>query len=303
LSGEGTTAILDGWARIIAMPAADCSTVEAATRAVLALDKQRQLLGIEEPVATTERMGQLFDRYWEVCFPVKVALCKSTGDVYQLATFGLQYDRQRQLHWLLGEAQADARTFELRKAMEDCGRFKLSATSKGTWKDTADIHGDVDFKAAVQIRVEFRSSADLYFDLLGRGPATEVNVTYFDKACWKFESFRQDAMMEAKMTDMVFQPETHAPLRVTLTLRPPKLVAVTTCTSKKRGTKTMDSPVSDNTWAIAHKAHRKGKFYELKTMKAGTYPRIFNYVWDGKGSEWGTTSSDSTELLLEHLPS
>ena len=89
VTGEVTRMVLSGWLKLAASPAADCATVEAATRSINAIDKQRQLLGISESVADGEVMRQLFDRYWAVCFPEKVKICQSTGDLPQLAAFGL----------------------------------------------------------------------------------------------------------------------------------------------------------------------------------------------------------------------
>ena len=36
-------------------------------------------------------------------------------------------------------------------------------------------------------------------------------------------------------------------------------------------------------------------------MKAGSHPKIFSYSWEGKGSDQGTTASDTTTLTLEHI--
>jgi hypothetical protein len=83
-------------------------------------------------------------------------------------------------------------------------------------------------------------------------------------------------------------------------LRGPEIFAVTSSTSKKRGTKTRESPVSERSWGVAHQRERRGETFVLQTMKAGVHPRMFSYDWDGKGSDANITANDSTKLVLEH---
>ncbi len=106
--------------------------------------------------------------------------------------------------------------------------------------------------------------------------------------------------MKAVLSDLIFD-RNHAPKRVVLSMRAPEIFAVTSCTSKKRGTKTLESPVSESTWCIAHAGNRRGKVYVLETMKAGPHPRLFSYSWEGRGAASSITSNDTTGLRLEHI--
>ncbi|WP_374370746.1 hypothetical protein [Tabrizicola sp.] len=300
MKGEVTRMVLSGWLKLAASPAADCATVEAATRSINAIDKQRQLLGISESVADGEVMRQLFDRYWAVCFPEKVKICQSTGDLPQLAAFGLAYDRQRQLVGISGEAVADpARSAELRAAMEACGRYKLTVNASGQWKDNAGVYGTTAYKIEVPIRLQFTNPDLLTYTLEGEGPPTAQSVTFVDYACWKLDSSHGGAPMLARLQSLEFRDD-HTPLRVDLKLRAAEVMAVITCPTN-RFRKTIENDVAWVVWAVAHRKDRVDRGFGLKTMKAGSHPKIFTYSWEGKGEDQGTTASDTTALTLEHI--
>jgi hypothetical protein len=184
--------------------------------------------------------------------------------------------------------------------MERCGRYKLTVQAKGHWVDGVGVYGDVDFKVEVPIRIKFSGEDTLSYSLVGEAPATDVNITFVDYACWVLETYRQGAPMQARLTDLTFDKD-HAPKRVTLAMKGPELFAVTSCTSKKRGKKTIESPVSESTWGIAHAGNRSGPGYVLKTLKAGSHPKLFSYSWEGAGTAANVTSNDTTTLTLEHI--
>ena len=59
--------------------------------------------------------------------------------------------------------------------------------------------------------------------------------------------------------------------------------------------------MSESTWGIAHAGNRSGPGYILKTMKAGSHPKLFSYSWEGAGTAANVTSNDTTILTLEHI--
>lgn len=300
MKGEATRLVLSGWLKLAASPAADCATVEAATRSINAIDKQRQLLGVSDSVADGEVVRQLFDRYWTVCFPEKVKICQSTGDLPQLAAFGLAYERQRQLTGITAEAAADPkRSAELRAAMEACGRYKLSAKASGRWEDSAGVYGTTEYTVDVPIRLKFSNPDTLTYTLEGEGSPTAQNVTFVDYACWKLDRSYAAKPMLARLQSLEFRAD-HSPLRVELNMRAVALMAVITCPTN-RFRKTIENDVAWTTWAVAHRKDRAGWSFVLKTMKAGSHPKIFTYSWEGKGSDQGTTANDTTALTLEHI--
>lgn len=296
----GSRLILTGQLQLANHAAADCATMETATRAILAVDKEGQLLGSEDAVIDQEMIRQLFDRYWTVCFPEKVKICQTTGDVPQLATFGMAYERQRQLIGISGEAVVDpGRKDALRAAMEACGRFKLTAKASGKWEDSAGVYGTTEYTVDVPIRLKFSSPDRLDYTLEGEGAPTSQNVTFVDYACWKLDRSYAAKPMQAKLQSLEFR-EDHSPLRVELNMRAVELMAVITCPTNKFK-KTIENDVAWTSWAVAHLKERKGWSFVLKTMKAGSHPKIFTYSWEGKGSDQGTTANDTTALTLEHL--
>lgn len=297
---DASRLILRGWQKLVASPAADCETIEAATRSVNGIDKLRQLLGISDPLTDQDIIAKFLDRYWEMCFPEKVKICQSTGDLPQLAAFGLAYERQRQLVGVSGEAIADPqRSAELRAAMEACGRYKLTAKASGRWEDNAGVYGTTAYKVDVPIRLQFTNPDTLTYTLEGEGPPTAQDVTFVDYACWKLDSSHGGAPMLARLQSLEFRAD-HTPLRVDLKMRAAEVMAVITCPTN-RFKKTIENDVSWVVWAVAHRKDRVGRGFGLKTMKAGSHPKIFSYSWEGKGSDQGTTASDTTTLTLEHI--
>lgn len=297
---DASRLILRGWQKLVASPAADCETIETATRSINEIDKLRQLLGAEDSLADQDLTRKFFDRYWQVCFPEKVKICQTTGDLPQLAAFGLAYERQRQLVGVSGEAVADPkRSAELRAAMEACGRYKLTAQASGRWEDNAGVYGTTEYTVDVPIRLKFSNPDTLTYTLEGEGAPTAQNVTFVDYACWKLDRSYAKKPMLARLQSLEFRTD-HSPLRVELNIRAVELMAVITCPTN-RFRKTIENDVAWTTWAVAHRKDRAGWSFVLKTMKAGSHPKIFSYSWEGKGSDQGTTASDTTVLTLEHI--
>lgn len=291
-----------GLKRIAFSDASTCADLLNAVAQLNAIEKQRQVLGIADDTGDAELAGRLRARHWEVCFPEAKAQCLATGDLRILIDFMLAAEKERQLAGVeSGSEYFDpGHEAELRAAMEQCGRYKLTVQAMGHWVDGVGVYGDVGFKVEVPIRLKFAGSDVFSFSLFGEAPATDVNITFVDYACWVLETYRQGAPMQAKLTDLIFDKD-HAPKRVTLAMKGPELFAVTSCTSKKRGKKTIESPVSESTWGIAHAGNRSGPGYILKTMKAGSHPKLFSYSWEGTGTAANVTSNDTTILTLEHI--
>lgn len=299
---DGKRRIVLGRAVIAGRAAANCSDVKDSIKAILAVEKQSQLLGGDPEADGMAVAAQLYDTGFSKCLDEALQICLATGDLSSLVSFAMLYERMR---LLLGMANGDRfldpkKDAALRAAMERCGRYKLTVQAKGHWVDGVGVYGDVDFKADVPIRIKFSGEDTLSYSLVGEAPATDVNITFVDYACWVLETYRQGAPMQAKLTDLTFDKD-HAPKRVTLAMKGPELFAVTSCTTKKRGKKTIESPVSESTWGIAHAGNRSGPGYVLKTMKAGSHPKLFSYSWEGAGTAANVTSTDTTTLTLEHI--
>lgn len=299
---DGKRIIIAGRLAIAGRAPSNCSDVKDSLKAIAAVEKQSQVLGFDPDGDGTEVIGKLFNDGFVQCLDEALQICLGTGDLKPLTDFALLFERMRILMGMTkGESFLDPeKSAALRAAMERCGRYKLTVQAKGHWVDGVGVYGDVDFKVEVPIRIKFSGDSILSYALLGEAPATDVNVTFVDYACWVLDSYRQGAPMQAKLTDLTFDKD-HAPKRVTLAMKGPELFAVTSCTSKKRGKKTIESPVSESTWGIAHARNRAGPGYVLQTMKAGSHPKLFSYTWDGKGTDANVTSTDTTTLTLEHI--
>ena len=298
----------EGRAKIALHPAATCSDIKDAIRTIMQVVKAVRLLsadGGEGDDGSTDLLWKLIHRGETVCLEEALQICLSTGDLEPLTLFAIEFRRMAQLQGSKGadtpENEMDGIDPEVRAAMERCGRYKLTVQAKGHWIDGVGVYGDVNFKVEVPIRIKFTFSDNVFeYELVGEAPATDVNLTFVDYACWKLDRARQGAPMLAKISSFVFDKD-HAPKRVTLAMRAPELFAVTSCVSKKRGKKTVESPVSETSWGIAHAGNRSGPGYLLQTMKAGSHPKLFSYSWDGKGTAAGVTSTDTTTLTLEHI--
>lgn len=298
---DASRLILRGWQKLVASPAADCETIETATRSINEIDKLRQLIGAGENLANPDLMKKFFDRYWQMCFPEKVEICKSTGDLPQLAAFGMAYDRQRQLIGVDGtnDSGIAARMDQLRTAMAACGRYKLTVEASGQWKDNAGVYGTTAYKVDVPIRLQFTNPDFLTYTLEGEGPPMAQNVTFVDYACWKLDSSHGGAAMLARLQSLEFDAD-NKPLRVDLKLRAAEVMAVITCPTN-RFKKTIENDVAWVVWAVAHRKDRVGRGFGLKELKANSHPKIFTYAWEGNGEDQGTTASDTTKLTLEHI--
>jgi hypothetical protein len=297
----------EGRAKIAMHPAATCTDIKNAIRTIMQVINRMNLLTAdagESDDGSRDLLWKLIHRGQVVCLEEALQICLATGDLEPLTVFPIEFRRMAQLQGLKG---ADTPADEMngiddgvRAAMERCGRYKLTVEAKGHWEDGVGVYGDVDFKVEVPIRLTFTDPNLFSYSLVGEAPATDVNITFVDYACWVLETFRQGAPMQVRLTDFIFGKD-HAPKRVTLAMKGPELFAVTSCTSKKRGKKTIESPVSESTWGIAHARNRSGPGYILQTMKAGAHPKLFSYTWEGTGTAANVTSNDTTTLTLEHV--
>lgn len=299
---DGKRIIIAGRLAIAGRAPSNCSDVKDSLRAIAAVEKQSQLLGSDPDGDGTGVIRKLFDDGFAQCLDEAQQLCLGTGDLKPLIEFALLYQRMSILLGAMDDSSLldPAKISAIRAALERCGRYKLTVQAKGNWKDGVGVYGDVDFKVEVPIRLTFSGDGYLSYALIGEAPATDVNITFVDYACWVLDSYRQAGPMLAKLTDLTFDND-NAPKRVTLAMKGPELFAVTSCTSKKRGKKTIESPVSESTWGIAHARNRSGPGYVLQTMKAGSHPKLFSYSWEGNGTAANVTSTDTTTLTLEHV--
>ena len=83
-------------------------------------------------------------------------------------------------------------------------------------------------------------------------------------------------------------------------MRAVELMAVVTCPDNKFR-KTIEHDVAWSVWGVAHIRERTGWSFNLKTMKAGSHPKIFSTSWEGEGNADGLVASDTTALTLEHI--
>lgn len=305
---QARAAVEEGRAAIALHPAATCSDIKDAIRTIMQVAVHVNHLAADGGASddgSSDLLWKLIHRGQTVCLDEALQVCLSTGDLEPLTAFAIEFRRMAQLAGPKGadtpENEMDGIDPEVRAAMERCGRYKLTVQAKGHWIDGVGVYGDVNFKVEVPIRIKFTFSDNIFgYELEGEAPATDVHLTFVDYACWKFDRARQGAPMKAKITNLVFDKD-HAPKRVTLAMRAPELFAVTSCVSKKRGKKTVESPVSETSWGIAHAGNRSGPGYLLQTMKAGAHPKLFSYSWEGEGTAAGVTSTDTTTLTLEHI--
>jgi hypothetical protein len=305
---EARAAVEAGQSALAFHPAATCDDAKRALQTILQLISRIQPLSFDGGASddgSTDLIWKLFHRATSLCVEEALQICLNSGDLSPLTALAVEYRRILQNLSATGadtpEKDMNSIDPEVRAAMERCGRYKLTVQAKGHWVDGVGVYGDVNFKVEVPIRLKFTFSDSIWeYELVGEAPATDVNITFVDYACWELETYRQGAPMQVRLTDLVFDNE-HTPKRVTLAMKGPQLFAVTSCTSKKRGKKTIESPVSESTWGIAHAANRSGPGYLLKTMKAGSHPKLFSYSWEGKGTASGVTSNDTTTLKLEHV--
>lgn len=299
--GENRRIIEAGRLAIANRSAAACDDVQAAFRTLIGFEKQIALVGASDETPLASKLA-LVQRLFTTCLKEAEDVCLDTGDLTALTTFAVLFQRSLALVGATesGEGFLGSYAPEIMAAMERCGRYKLTVQAKGHWIDGVGVYGDVNFKVEVPIRLKFTDGDLFSYALIGEAPATDVNITFVDYACWVLETYRQGAPMQAKLTDLTFDKD-HAPKRVTLFMKGPELFAVTSCTSKKRGKKTIESPVSESTWGISHAGNRSGPGYILKTMKAGSHPKLFSYSWEGKGTAANVTSNDTTTLTLEHI--
>lgn len=302
LSGEATRRVFGGWRKMAANPAADCETLEAGVRSATGLERQRQLLGMQSNPELMDVLLALNERYWQVCFPEKVQQCLETGDLSLLVRFALGYDKTVQvMNWASEDSAAANHEPELREALVRCARYKLTVTSSGRWIDSAGVYGTVDFKIEAPIRLTFAQPHGFEHYLEGEAGPTSQSLTFVDYACWKFERSYAGTPFLGRLTDMTFNSRTNEPMKVKLEMRAVELFAVISCTSKKRGTKTLEHEAVRITWGISHNKERHGAVYTLKDLKPGSYPKIFSFDWIGEGSASGTKASDRTTLILEHI--
>lgn len=190
----------------------------------------------------------------------------------------MMYDRMIQL---MGMASEDAPVAnhepELRDALVRCARYKLTVTSSGRWIDSAGVYGTVDFKIEAPIRLTFAKPHGYEHFLEGEAGPTSQSLTFVDYACWKLESSHAGTPFLGRLTDLTFNSRTNAPMRVKLEMRAVELFAVISCTSKKRGTKTLEHEAVHITWGIGHNKERHGAVYTIKDMKPGSYPKLFAF--------------------------
>ncbi len=305
---EARAAVEAGQSAIAMHPAATCEDAKRALQTILQLISRIQPLSFDGGASddgSSDLIWKLFHRSSSLCVEEALQVCLATGDLSPLTILAVEYRRVLQRAGAKGsdtpESEMDGIDPAVRAAMERCGRYKLTVQANGRWEDGVGVYGEVGFKVEVPIRLKFTFSDNIWeYELVGEAPATDVNITFVDYACWVLETYRQGAPMMAKLTDLTFDKD-HAPKRVTLAMKGPELFAVTSCTSKKRGKKTIESPVSESTWGIAHARNRSGPGYILQTMKAGSHPKLFSYTWDGTGTAANVTSNDTTKLTLEHI--
>lgn len=305
---EARAAVEAGQSAIAMQPAATCEDAKHALQTILQLISRIQPLSFDGGASddgSSDLIWKLFHRATSLCVDEALQICLGSGDLSPLVELAIQYRRIAQNISATGadtrEEDMNGIDPEVRAAMERCGRYKLTVQANGRWEDGVGVYGEVGFKVEVPIRLKFSFSDVIWeYELIGEAPATDVNITFVDYACWVLDTYRQGAPMQARLTDLTFVKD-HAPKRVTLAMKGPELFAVTSCTSKKRGKKTIESPVSESSWGIAHARNRAGTGYILQTMKAGSHPKLFSYTWDGTGAAANVTASDTTTLVLEHI--
>ena len=281
--------------------ASTCADTTAALNEILAVERQSQLLGSDVDPETIEAGAKLMNDGFAKCLDDALKVCLATGDLSTLVHFALLFERMQQLIGASsGERFLDpAKLSAVRAAMQRCGRYKLTVKAAGHWKDSAGVYGTTDYLVEVPIRLAFNNDTFLDYRLEGEGPATALSVTFVDYACWTLDRSYSANPMQVNLASLEFRKD-HTPLRVEVKMKAAEVMAVVTCPTN-RFRKTIENDVAWVVWAVAHRKDRVGRGFVLKTMKAGSHPKIFSYSWDGTGSDQGTTASDTTALTLEHI--
>lgn len=305
LNGEAWRNVVLGWRSLAERPAAGCAETAAAARSIIALKRQRDLLGLAGDNDERETMERIRDRYWDVCFAEQVQMCLASGDLPRLTRFFVKY--QRMIALLGGGNTIDAATngrFEqVVNALERCGRFKLAVDASGDWEDPSGVNGVLRFRSDVPVRmtVTVRTFAGFSYYLEGEAPPTNLTVTFNDPECWTLQGYSPGEPMLARVVDYQFTQEDrdgapNAPKALTLRMRAPGVDASIAC----KGT-TLSAEISPMVWAVAHYRERTGSAYKVEQFKTGTHPTLFTKTWEGRGAEDGLRAGDTTRLELEHI--
>ncbi len=292
--------------RAIALhPAATCMDIKSAIRTVQGMVSRMGLtlnMGGDDD-AGVELLMELMRRGVDLCLDEALQVCLATGDLSPLVIYAIEYQRMVQAALMHGVESSAAELSGIHPAVRDamtrCGRYKLTVKASGRWEDSAGVYGTTEYQIEVPIRLTFSDPDNLIYALEGEGAPTSQNVTFVDYACWKLDRSYAAKPMQVKLESLAFRSD-HSPLRVEVNMRAAAVMAVVTCPTN-RFRKTIENDVAWVVWAVAHRKDRVGRGFVLKTMKAGSHPKIFSYSWDGTGSDQGTTASDTTALTLEHI--
>lgn len=290
--------------RAIAMhPAATCSDIKTAIRTIQSMVGRMGLILAMGDGDGVELLMELMRRGVDLCLEEALQICLATGDLNPIVIYAIEYRRMVQAALMHG---VDSSAEELsgidsavRAAMERCGRYKLTVKADGKWKDGAGVSGTTGYKVEVPIRIKFQGDDLFSYSLEGEAAPTEQSVTFVDEACWKLDRSYVDTPMKAVLQGLEFRQD-HTPLRVTLHLRAAELMAVVTCPENKFR-KTIEHDVAWSVWGVAHVRERIGWSFGLKTMKAGSHPKLFTTSWEGEGKADGLVASDTSALTLEHI--
>lgn len=299
---ENRRQIIAGRQLIASRDASSCKDFESALRAILSIEKQGRLVGVDDDGESNAVINDLLTRKFSACLKEALEQCLASGDLSTLTVFAVNFERQRVLLGLVSDNDPfldGGYAEQVRAAMERCGRFKLTVKADGKWKDGAGVSGTTAYKIEVPIRIKFHGEDLFSYSLEGEAAPTEQTVTFVDEACWKLDRSYADQPMKAVLQGLEFRQD-HTPLRVTLNMRAVELMAVVTC-PKNKFRKTIEHDVAWSVWGVAHIRERTGWSFTLKTMKAGSHPKIFSTSWEGEGKSDGLAASDTTALTLEHI--
>ena len=288
----------DGYRRLTEQQGTSCDDVKRAAGGIISIIRTAISLGVATD-NEQELFTSIWDKYWTRCFPEQTQICLSTGDINTLVDFALTYEKQRQIagvadHTGMLDPHIAA---DLRQAMERCGRYKLEVRADGRWRDPSDVAGNLSFSADPPLRLEFIDLETLKFEIYGEAPATDVNVTFNDSACWQFHGHRNGGPMKAKIRSLEFRrDEGHGPLRMAIEMTAPEIFASISCDGYQ-----MEPPMSPMVWAVAHVAERTGEVFRPAHWKPGSHPRLFTMDWTGQAVDDGLDATDTTTLTLVHI--
>jgi hypothetical protein len=155
----------------VAAAGESCAAGRLALQTVLGLERQRQLLGIDEEGTFNQQVADLMKTVAHVCVKEEYELCSEQHIIHRMIPIWLGLERQYQL---LGVTEGGATTPELEEAKNlavKCLTFELNFESDGNFDDG----GGGGYESVVKAKVKLQLNPD---ELKIKGQAPLVNDSF-----------------------------------------------------------------------------------------------------------------------------